>query len=105
MYPTVLQAHDDQLRQRVIEFLASRGITCLERLEVNVVAAVVEVRGRAGSEQEKQLCLECCRHVAGVVRVVDRLTVKPANNPATSCFGQESETLQRGVPPKDTWCG
>lgn len=88
MFPTVIQMHDDELRRRVIHFLVARGITHSAELQVTAARSVIVLRGQAGSEHEKLLALQCCRRVAGVVRVVDRLKVPPA----TSASVDESTT-------------
>jgi len=54
------------LRERIPDFpgihIAACGSTAL-------------LRGDVRTSAEKQLCLDCCRHVPGVMRVVDELTV------------------------------
>lgn len=83
MFPTIVQSHDDELRQHVAEFLASRGLRW-KRLQVTVSSGVVVVDGRATSERDKRLCLECCRHVAGVVRVIDQIQVAHTSGEAAT---------------------
>ncbi len=60
--------------------LARRIMTCLKNripnlpeIHVTVVGGTVAIRGNVGSRQEKWLCLECCRRVPGVMRVIDEL--------------------------------
>jgi hypothetical protein len=41
-----------------------------------VMGGTVVIRGQVMSQHEKRVYLECCRHVPGVVRVVDELFVE-----------------------------
>jgi osmotically-inducible protein OsmY len=75
MYPTVEQVHDDELHRRIIGTLTGRGPWRLGPRQVTTTAGVATVRGRFASERDKLMCLEFCRHVAGVVRVVDNTHV------------------------------
>ena len=68
-------AADRDLEQRVLNFIAGRYVSGLRYVEVQAEAGTVTLRGNVPSYHTRQLCLECCRHVAGVVRVVDRLKV------------------------------
>ena len=57
-------------------FLAGRNIPSLRRLEVEVVAGRVTLRGRLRTYYEKQLALHCCQRVAGVITLVDAMEVR-----------------------------
>lgn len=68
--------HPDQdLKRRVVSFLHERHVPGLRHLKVEVANGTVVLRGRVNSFYEKQLCQNCCRRVAGVVSLVDEVTV------------------------------
>ena len=69
---------DSELKRRVSSFLAGRNVPGLRRLDVEVENGHVTLRGRVQSFYEKQLCQDCCRRVAGVVRYVDQVDVSYA---------------------------
>jgi osmotically-inducible protein OsmY len=73
---TSTSACEHDLRRRVVSFLTSRGVLGSPSLEVAVEDGTVVVRGKLPSQQSKRLCLECCRHVAGVTTVVDEVSVE-----------------------------
>lgn len=62
------------LAWRIVAFLRTR-VPDLHAVKVAASGGTVIVRGILPSAHEKWLCLECCRHVAGVVRVIDELQV------------------------------
>lgn len=62
------------LKRRILACLRGR-IPSLPGLHITVVGNTAVLRGNVRTLQEKSLCLECCRHVPGVVMVVDDLTV------------------------------
>jgi osmotically-inducible protein OsmY len=45
-------------------------------LDVFVRGETVIIHGRLASALEKRQALQCCRHVAGVLRVVDEIEVE-----------------------------
>lgn len=67
---------DNDLRHRITCFLSARGVPQTEVLEVKVKGGTVSVRGRLPDEHAKWLCLECCRHVAGVLKLIDDVEVE-----------------------------
>ena len=64
------------LQRRVMNFLAQRGVSSLRRLNVKAEGGTVTLHGTVRSFYERQLCLCCCQHVAGVVKLVDELKVE-----------------------------
>ncbi len=66
---------DGDLRQRVVNYLFARRVPSLRAIEVTAEAGQVTLRGRVGSYYEKQLCVHCCRRVAGVMQLVDEVVV------------------------------
>jgi len=70
---------DADLERRVMSFLWGRHVPSLRHLAVQAVAGTVTLRGQVRSFYEKQLCHDCCRRVAGVVRLIDHVDVAPAD--------------------------
>ena len=71
---------DDDLRQRVSNFLDSRHFNAFRNLEINVDAGLVTISGQLNSYYEKQVALNSCRRVAGVLGLVDDIAVGNARN-------------------------
>ena len=66
---------DRDLRHRVVNYLRSRSRAALRNLEVEAANGTVTLRGRVHSFYERQLAINCCHRVAGVLRLVDRIVV------------------------------
>jgi len=66
---------DCDLQRRVRAFLAGRHHQALRRLRVDVEADAVVLSGTVPTFHQRQVAVECAKHVAGVLRVVDRLNV------------------------------
>lgn len=64
-----------ELTRRVIHFMSDRQIPGWEELHLDAEGGTILISGRLPSTHSKWLCLECCRHVAGVVAVIDRVAV------------------------------
>ena len=73
---TVAEAVDGDLESRTRIFLARQKVSALRRIAVSASGGVVKLRGRVQSSYEKQLCLNCCQYVAGVIRVIDEIEVE-----------------------------
>ena len=69
------QRMDEDLKHRVANFLGHAIWRRLRRVGVEAKDGLVTLRGNVRSFYEKQLCLNCTRHVAGVIRLVDRIEV------------------------------
>lgn len=69
------QACDRALERRVMSYLTSRGIEGLDSIRLSVVQGNLLLRGTIYTVSAKQQLCECCRHVAGVLNVCDRLLV------------------------------
>jgi len=67
--------HDRYLERRVTSFLRERNVPGLRQLQVEVQGGMVIVRGHLNSFYEKQLCQHAIQRVAGVVSIVDEVTV------------------------------
>ena len=66
---------DRDLERRVINYLVGRQVPSLRQIAVEADRGTVTMRGRVYSFHHKQLCINCCTRVAGVVRLVDELIV------------------------------
>ena len=71
------KAVDHELKRRIINFLRTCRVPGLANLEVEAETGTVVIRGTLPSASAKWLCLECSRHVSGVVDVVDEIEVQP----------------------------
>jgi osmotically-inducible protein OsmY len=66
---------DRDLERRVTSFLAARHVPGLRSLAVNATGGVVTVSGQVLTFYEKQLCNQCCRRVAGVMELINAVSV------------------------------
>jgi len=66
---------DHDLLRRVKTFLSVTHRPGLRLLDVEARGGVVRLRGRVKSFYEKQLSAQLARRVAGVVRLIDEVTV------------------------------
>lgn len=64
---------DRELQHRLASFLSQRGVPGANCIRLNVHGGVVAVSGKAPTKQAKWLCIECCRRVAGVIKIIDQL--------------------------------
>jgi osmotically-inducible protein OsmY len=71
--PTESAAVD--LKNRITSFLNGRGVPS-SRLNIEVMGGTVTLQGSVSTFYQRQLCISCCQHVAGVLRLVDQLTVR-----------------------------
>jgi osmotically-inducible protein OsmY len=76
--PTQFAARDSSeatnLRSRIVTSLQER-IPNSQGVRVTVFGSTAVLRGTLSLAHDKRLCLECCRHVPGVIRVIDELVV------------------------------
>jgi osmotically-inducible protein OsmY len=66
---------DHELSQRVQLFLSGRSQPALRNLEVAARSGTVHLRGQVRTFYHRQLALELTRRVAGVLQIVDELSV------------------------------
>ena len=66
---------DQDLRRRIVTFLWQRRVPSVQDIAVEVTNGTVILQGKVGSFYERQLCLNCCQHVAGVLKIIDELQV------------------------------
>jgi hypothetical protein len=62
-----------ELNQRIMACLRER-IPDLKGIHVAVFGNTAVLRGEVRTPEERQLCLDCCRHVPGVIKIVNDLT-------------------------------
>jgi hypothetical protein len=75
---------DEQLSRRVHNYLASRQPAGGNSVEVRASGGIVTVRGSVSSFYQRQLYIHGAQRVAGVLRVVDEIDVRP---PARELWG------------------
>lgn len=68
---------DRELERRVTSFLVGKHLPGLRHIEVEARGGVVTLRGRVRTFYEKQICHQCCRRVAGVLKFIDAVDVEP----------------------------
>jgi osmotically-inducible protein OsmY len=66
---------DRDLERRVKGFLKHQHFASLRKIEVNSQSGVVTISGRVNSFHERQLCINCCQRVAGILGLNDRIEV------------------------------
>ena len=66
---------DVDLESRIANFLFQQHVPGGERIHTDAQVGTVVVSGKLPSRHTKWLCVECCRRVAGVVKLVDRVVV------------------------------
>lgn len=66
---------DHDVCTRVKNFLSTRHYPTFRDLKVEVDNGVVTLTGSVNSFYEKQVALNACQHVAGVLSLVDQVTV------------------------------
>lgn len=66
---------DDDLHRRISSFLFSRHFPAFRSLRIEVEHGNVTLRGEVQSYYEKQVALTSCQHVAGVLSLVDEISV------------------------------
>lgn len=71
--------NDDDLQRRTVLALYARGACGADQIVVRATGGTIVLCGELPSRAEQSRCVECCKHVAGVMRVVDLLRVRAAN--------------------------
>ncbi|HEY2251235.1 MAG TPA: BON domain-containing protein [Planctomycetaceae bacterium] len=62
------------LNRRILACLRDR-VPDLKGVHVTVFGSTAVLRGEVRTSEEKRVCVECCRHVPGVLKIVNDLTV------------------------------
>lgn len=66
---------DQDVLQRVRTFLNSRHFPAFRQLQVDVVNGAVRLSGNVRTYYEKQVALNSCQRVAGVLQLIDDIGV------------------------------
>ena len=75
--PVTRSQLDAVLEKRVAVHLGNQRFGLGSAIRIHAEAGTVTVSGRLPSSRQKWLCLNCCHRVAGVVKLVDHLVVRP----------------------------
>jgi hypothetical protein len=70
---------DLELERRILIYLRRR-VGYLSDLEIEAQDGRVMLRGTVPYPSVQRRCIDCCRSVAGVLDVIDRLVVSPLND-------------------------
>lgn len=65
-----------EVRQRVSSFLQSRHFPAFRNFEIEVDRGAVTLTGKVQSYYEKQIAINSCQNVAGVVSLIDEIVVQ-----------------------------
>jgi osmotically-inducible protein OsmY len=68
---------DRDLEHHVTAGLLNRHVHALRQVGVQAKGGTITLRGTLTSFYQKQLCIQACRAVPGVVALVDELEVSP----------------------------
>lgn len=69
---------DSELEHRLANFLYQRGVPGGDCVRLDAHGGVVAVSGELPTRYAKWLCIECCRRVAGVIKVIDNMQIHSA---------------------------
>lgn len=69
---------DSELEHRLANFLYQRGVPGGNNVRLDAHGGVVAVSGELPTRYAKWLCIECCRRVAGVIKVIHNMKIEPA---------------------------
>ena len=87
---------DEDVCQRVSSYLFSRHVPCFRDLRIEVRRGIVTVRGQLDSDHQRQVALQTCRRVAGVLELVDRIEVTSRQASGSS----DNANLRSGTRPR-----
>jgi hypothetical protein len=92
---------DEDLRRRISSYLGSRHFPAFRQLDVRVADGAVTLTGRVSSFYEKQVALDTCRRVAGVLSTIDQVQVEPPATispplPTAAAIWGRMETVRAG---------
>lgn len=74
---------NSELKNRIISCLHAKGVSELASIHVDVCAGSVVISGTVSQTSVQRHCYECCCHVAGVIKVVNRIEISKSN---TRCY-------------------
>ena len=91
------QALDDDLSCRVNSFLATRQFSQFRNLSVTVHHGAVTISGKLESFYAKQVALNSCQRVAGVLELIDDIVVQQIDDEQIDDQNEESITIKVSV--------
>ncbi len=68
---------DRDLERHVTVRLLNRNVVSLRQVVVQASSGTITLRGTVTSFYQKQLCIQACRDVPGMVALVDKVEVTP----------------------------
>jgi BON domain-containing protein len=68
-----LKRTDFELKRRIVNYLSQR-LPNVTTVNVETHDGTAILRGTVPSRSIQTRCVDCCRHVAGVLNVIDRLS-------------------------------
>ncbi len=77
---------DDDLQRRVANFLHSQHFPAFKQLRVDVHDGAVTIYGTVDSFYEKQVALNSCQRVAGVLALIDQIAVAGPSGVVTAAI-------------------
>ena len=86
---------DRELEHRLANFLYQRGVPGADSLRLHAQGGVVAVAGELPTRYAKWLCIECCRRLAGVIKIIDELKVEPATSELPQAIQVAAEPMSR----------
>ena len=72
---SVAQCEQQDLARRAKIFLSMQQIAEFDQVEIESDGSRLIISGKVRSQQSRELCVDCCRRVAGVLDVIDSLDV------------------------------
>ena len=70
---------DSQLESRIINCLHAKGVPELASIHLDVHDGSVVISGTVSQTSVQRHCYECCSHVAGVIKVINRIEIYQSN--------------------------
>jgi hypothetical protein len=86
---------DRELEHRLANFLYQRGVPGADRLRLHAQGGVVAVSGELPTQYAKWLCFECCRRLAGVFKIIDKMKVDSAISELPQAIQVAAEPMRR----------
>lgn len=68
--------NNEELKRKVFAFLRDLDPSSARRVTVEAADGVVALRGRVQAFYTRQIFVECCRRIPGIIAVIDELRVE-----------------------------
>ena len=66
---------DADILQRVVSYLSCKGLDGIHELDIEVHDGIVTLSGYVESSHQRQVAVNSCQRVAGVVHLIDQLHI------------------------------